>query len=62
MAEAYPFEDIRSFMVKRPWLHREEGDLLSPDEYLQIRGRSLVLDEKRATYLRAFIDGWKAAR
>jgi hypothetical protein len=60
----YPLEDIRSFIVKRPWLYGDfKGALFTDAEYAAIKARTLVLtDPLRVLYLRAFIDGWTRAK
>lgn len=61
----YRFEDIRTFLIKRPWLRignwRPNGVVLE-EEYQGIKDRSLEIPEERAKYLRAFMDGWRWAK
>ena len=51
------YEDIRTFLVRRPWLHGS-GRLLSDAEYAAWRLRGAKPSVARIRYLSAFIDGW----
>jgi hypothetical protein len=61
----YQFEDIRTFLIKRPWLRIGTwgtGGVVSEEEYQAIKDRSLEIPTDRAMHLRAYIEGWMAAR
>jgi hypothetical protein len=56
-------EDIREFLVRRPWLHGDSAHaLVTNAEYQAIKERKFQMDPTRASYLRAFIDGWMRAK
>jgi hypothetical protein len=54
----YAFEEIRTFFMRRPWVRR----VLSNKEYDGLRARMYRLPVKRATWLRAFIEGYYMGR
>lgn len=56
--KAFP-EDIRRFIVKRGFL---VGVLLTPEEFSGLKARTLRLPKQRIDYIRAFRDGWIAAK
>jgi len=55
----YPYEDVREFVMRRSFLR---GWRVTELEYDGLKARTADLPEERAAYLRAFIDGWLAAR
>lgn len=56
-------EEIRTFFVRRPWLHGDRDHaVLSGSEYQRLKDRRLILIGERRAYLEAFIDGWLAAK
>lgn len=57
----YPFEDIREFLIHRTWMIGDDG-LISKEDYARLKARDLVIPEDRASYLRAYIDGWRDAK
>lgn len=66
MSKPYPLEDIRGWLVRRTFL---VGDvrlgsryflLLSPEEYAQLKERTLRLPAREQDRIRAFIAGWEA--
>jgi hypothetical protein len=58
----YEFEDIRSFFMKRKFLTEYRSPPLDEAEFQSLKDRTLGLSADRASYLRAFIDGWTYAK
>lgn len=66
MTSAYEFEDLRTFFMRRQWLHDDDGRdqtgrVISASEYEHLKRRHPIAVD-RAGYLRAFIDGYRCAR
>lgn len=58
----YEYEDIRTFFTKRSFLVGD-GSTLTEGEYEKLKAREWhALTANRADYLRAFMDGWLAAK
>lgn len=55
----YGLEDVRGFLVKRQWLVER---FMSPQEFESLKDRTLLLTKERSDYVRAFADGWTAAK
>ena len=62
MSDVYALEDVRTFIVRRPWFRDGHAGLVSESEYDDLKARTLTLPEERAAYLRAFRDGWMRAK
>lgn len=61
----YEFEDLRTFIIRRSWLHGDDGhvyQLVSTTDYQALLRRELALSVERAAYIRAFRDGYLTAR
>jgi hypothetical protein len=58
----YDHELMRTFFVRRQWLHGGPGQPLSTEEYDLLKRRVWYPDATRLVYLRGFLAGYHAAR
>ena len=59
----YLWEDIRNFIVKRQWLLSKcVPYMITEQEYEALKTRKLQINRSREVRLRAFIEGWQAAK
>lgn len=58
-------EEVRTFFVRRPWLHGTDR-ILSTEEYQRLKDRDLrwwrELARERKVWLSGFVVGWLACR
>jgi hypothetical protein len=68
--DPFLLKDLRHFFIHRSWLvKRDDGEItlddfqvLTRDDYEQLKTGTLRLSRRRADYFRGFMDGWLRAR
>jgi hypothetical protein len=61
-ADAFTAEELRTFMIRRPWLHGPDR-LITDSDYASLKDRDgkfwRSLSAHQRAYFCGFIDGWK---